>query len=418
MRRDCQNIHTHPTFIPPDRRRQRYRNLLGCLYGNFEQEVTGQTSRNMVNGEGRFDAGRVGQKPTGRSRSNVASTSAAIAGNEMPAGDEFRDRDLVGGIEHCRRRPARLHGLARQRQRGKPDGIGRLEGQFAHLRQIEPRRRAVDPLPARPGNGRSVSACRAGRVAPPPSRRGTRPGHARPIADAPARRSPPAAARTDDAPRSAPGPCSSCVAESIVIFGPIDQLGWRSACSGVAALIASSVQVRNGPPDAVRIMRRTSSRRPEPSAWNIALCSQSTGSTVAPACAGAAHEQSAGADQTFLVGERDRGAAFDRRHGRLQADRAARSPPSPSRPDAPRPRSRRLSPAAASMPLPAKRIFQFAIGVRVGNHGKRGADIARDLRQRRGIAVRGDRLDVVAPRFALDQIDGAGARPSRWHREW
>ena len=51
------------------------------------------------------------------------------------------------------------------------------------------------------------------------------------------------------------------VAESMVIFGPIDQLGCLSACSSVAARIASRVQVRNGPPEAVRMMRLTSSRR-------------------------------------------------------------------------------------------------------------------------------------------------------------
>ena len=42
------------------------------------------------------------------------------------------------------------------------------------------------------------------------------------------------------------------VAESIVIFGPIDQVGCCSASSSVAAAICSAVHVRNGPPDAVR----------------------------------------------------------------------------------------------------------------------------------------------------------------------
>ena len=37
------------------------------------------------------------------------------------------------------------------------------------------------------------------------------------------------------------------VAESIVTFGPIDQFGWRSAWSTVAARIASSGQVRRPP---------------------------------------------------------------------------------------------------------------------------------------------------------------------------
>src|SRR5512143_1095147 len=75
------------------------------------------------------------------------------------------------------------------------------------------------------------------------------------------------------------------LAESTVTFGPIDQFGWRSACSGVAALIASFDQVRNGPPDAVRIARLTSARFPAPSAWKTALCSESTGKTVAPVLA-------------------------------------------------------------------------------------------------------------------------------------
>ncbi len=75
------------------------------------------------------------------------------------------------------------------------------------------------------------------------------------------------------------------VAESMVIFGPIDQLGCLSACSRVAPRIASMGQSRNGPPEAVRMIRRTSSRSPAPNAWKIALCSESTGSTVAPAAA-------------------------------------------------------------------------------------------------------------------------------------
>ena len=72
------------------------------------------------------------------------------------------------------------------------------------------------------------------------------------------------------------------VAESMVILGPIDQFGCLSACSSLAARICSRVQVRNGPPDAVMTMRLTSSRGPAVSAWKMALCSESTGSTVAP----------------------------------------------------------------------------------------------------------------------------------------
>ena len=37
----------------------------------------------------------------------------------------------------------------------------------------------------------------------------------------------------------------------MLILAPIDQIGWRSAASGVAAAISSSVALRNGPPEAV-----------------------------------------------------------------------------------------------------------------------------------------------------------------------
>src|ERR1044072_5374149 len=74
------------------------------------------------------------------------------------------------------------------------------------------------------------------------------------------------------------------VAESIVTFGPIDQLGCFSAACRVALRISSLDQVRNGPPEAVMMTLVTSSRRPAVSAWNSALCSESTGSTIAPVC--------------------------------------------------------------------------------------------------------------------------------------
>src|SRR5439155_486751 len=51
------------------------------------------------------------------------------------------------------------------------------------------------------------------------------------------------------------------VEESTDIFGPISQVGCRSACSGPAASISSRLDCRKGPPEAVRISRLTSSRR-------------------------------------------------------------------------------------------------------------------------------------------------------------
>ncbi|MGY4240727.1 hypothetical protein ACVIIZ_002135 [Bradyrhizobium sp. USDA 4523] len=47
--------------------------------------------------------------------------------------------------------------------------------------------------------------------------------------------------------------------------------------------MSAGAQVRNGPPDAVMITRVSSSRLPEASAWNSALCSESAGRMQAPA---------------------------------------------------------------------------------------------------------------------------------------
>ena len=56
------------------------------------------------------------------------------------------------------------------------------------------------------------------------------------------------------------------VAESTVIFGPIDQVGWRSASAGVTSASVAAGRVRKGPPLAVRRIRATSVGRPEQSA--------------------------------------------------------------------------------------------------------------------------------------------------------
>ena len=52
-------------------------------------------------------------------------------------------------------------------------------------------------------------------------------------------------------------PLLNKVAESIVILRPISHVGCCSAWAGVAARMASGAQLRNGPPEAVRMRRRT-----------------------------------------------------------------------------------------------------------------------------------------------------------------
>ena len=56
------------------------------------------------------------------------------------------------------------------------------------------------------------------------------------------------------------------VAESIVILGPIFQVGCASASSTVIEEKEARSRSRNGPPEAVRTRRATSAGRPERSA--------------------------------------------------------------------------------------------------------------------------------------------------------
>ena len=72
------------------------------------------------------------------------------------------------------------------------------------------------------------------------------------------------------------------VAESIEILAPMSQLGCASACSGVASAMSASAQLRNGPPDAVRMSRSMAWRWRGSSTWKMALCSESTGSSAPP----------------------------------------------------------------------------------------------------------------------------------------
>ena len=118
------------------------------------------------------------------------------------------------------------------------------------------------------------------------------------------------------------------------------------------------------------MIRRTSSRRPAPSAWNIALCSESTGSTVAPAAAA----------------RRMNNAPAQTSHSLLASATVAPRSTAASvglRPAAPV--MRRHHPVGrtlrrfdhgilAGRGLDAgarQRVFQFGIGGRVGDRGKR-----------------------------------------------
>ena len=81
------------------------------------------------------------------------------------------------------------------------------------------------------------------------------------------------------------------VEELTVTTGPMAQVGWARACSAVTPVSSARLRPRKGPPEAVRMRRRTSVRpvrtglvspfswTPERSAWAMAECSESTGTT-------------------------------------------------------------------------------------------------------------------------------------------
>ena len=79
-------------------------------------------------------------------------------------------------------------------------------------------------------------------------------------------------------------PLFMSVEESMVIFGPMLQVGCASASSTPTSASSSVVAVRNGPPEAVKRTRRTDPAPPPTTLrhWWIAQCSESTGMISAP----------------------------------------------------------------------------------------------------------------------------------------
>ena len=114
------------------------------------------------------------------------------------------------------------------------------------------------------------------------------------------------------------------VAESTVIFGPICQVGCRSASAGVTSARLALVRPRNGPPDAVRISRRTSRGIVSAQALMDGVVLAVHRQDRHAASAGAVHHQPAGHHQHFLVGQGDGLAGVDGRQHRLEGRRARR----------------------------------------------------------------------------------------------
>ena len=141
--------------------------------------------------------------------------------------------------------------------------------------------------------------------------------------------------------------------------------------------------------------RLTSSRWPAPSAWKIALCSESTGSTVAPVAAA----------------RRMNSAPAQTRHSLLAS--ATVAPRSIAASVGRRPMAPAIAPITQSAGRSAasfsavfaggrfdagarQRALEIVVGRRIGNDRKARADLAGHLCEQRRVAPRGERLDAIA----------------------
>ncbi len=224
-----------------------------------------------------------------------------------PAGQERRHRDLVRRVEPRRRaaaRPPRLIGEVQAREQAL---VRRLEGELDRRGPVD--RAEGDPEalgePERVADGEShvwaPTAARASR------RRPARPSSGRSTGDARRRRCGRSRSPKSSWASITSRPLFMSVDESIVILGPIFQVGCASASSRLTSASWSRVLPRNGPPDAVMSRRGRRPRSAPPSArhWWRAQCSESTGHDLGPRGRPGPLDDRGAGDERLLVGERE-----------------------------------------------------------------------------------------------------------------
>ncbi len=207
------------------------------------------------------------------------------------------------------------------------------------------------------------------------------------------------------------------VAESTEIFAPIRHVGCPSACATVADRIRATVWVRNGPPEAVRRIRRISSRRRPAIAWKTAECSLSTGRiSRLPAPRGGGHELP-GHHEKLLVRQGDPLPLF--RGGDDRTDGG--DPGRRGEDDVDVPRARRLPhplfPEEEARP-PGKLLPEI-LPVPLGEADDVGAEATGEAGQRPGVrpgAQRGRAKPAGEPGDDVQRVpaDGAGRAQNRY----
>ena len=112
------------------------------------------------------------------------------------------------------------------------------------------------------------------------------------------------------------------VAESMVILPPIAHVGWLSASSTVTSASSAWLRPRNGPPEAVIVIRSSAPVGTPCSRWCSAACSESTGQDLRARGLGELGDELAADDERLLVGQREVDALPQRRDRRAEAGRA------------------------------------------------------------------------------------------------
>ena len=260
-------------------------------------------------------------------RRRCSSASATVVGDLReadPAVEERRDGHLVGRVVRARVRAAALPRLARERQQRE---ASRASG--ASKRSSSPAARSSGSAgtAARSGIGERerdrhahVRAARGARAA---RRRGSGRASARPRSDARRPRSGRTGMPNSQCASISSRPLFASVAESTVIFRPIDQVGCaRASVDRDVRRARPATRPRNGPPDAVRTSDcdRVGSTSLEALEERRVLAVDRQEQPAAASVGG--DGELAGGDEALLVRERERDAALERPERRLDAGEA------------------------------------------------------------------------------------------------
>ena len=197
-------------------------------------------------------------------------------------------------------------------------------------------------------------------------------------------------------------------AELMVIFWPMLQFGCFSACASVACSMSAGGPgaerpARGGDDHAHQFLAVAGGERLKQCVV-FGIRRQDAGAGFRRAL----HEEIAGTNQAFLVGERNRRAAVDRGQCRLQSGRTAHRRHHPVGGT----RGGLDDGAFAGAAFDARAgqgVLQFAKPRRVGDRSESRAEFLGEFGQRFDIGIRGQRLDRIAVARAAQQIHGAVA---------